>query len=284
MLLMAAINLLFLGIDIYLAHSISGTIVPNEWIPIYFGPVGFVIVIIAGLISLKKKAPATIIIIIISILSIGVGLLGWVYHMMRGLALAGPVGEQVSIPLLVWAPPIVAPLTFSLVGVLAIAAVLPEDPVDSGILRLSTKCRIHFPFSKSRFYFFLAGLGILATLLSSVLDHARSGFENYWLLVPAIAGIFASVVAITFGVIRRPSRGDIATYFLSMMALCVVGAIGLFLHIDYDLTAGGEFVQERFIRGAPFLAPLLFADMGGLGLLALLKPDPAPNPEPNPSR
>jgi hypothetical protein len=33
MLLMAATNEIFLGIDIYLAHSISGTIVPNEWIP-----------------------------------------------------------------------------------------------------------------------------------------------------------------------------------------------------------------------------------------------------------
>ncbi len=40
MLLMAAVNEIFLGIDIYLAHSISGTIVPNEWIPIIFGAVG----------------------------------------------------------------------------------------------------------------------------------------------------------------------------------------------------------------------------------------------------
>ena len=39
MLLMAAINQIFLGIDIYLAHKISGTIVPREWIPIIFGPI-----------------------------------------------------------------------------------------------------------------------------------------------------------------------------------------------------------------------------------------------------
>ena len=45
MLLMAAVNLLFLGIDTYLAHSISGTIRPNEWIPIIFGPVAAVLLL-----------------------------------------------------------------------------------------------------------------------------------------------------------------------------------------------------------------------------------------------
>jgi len=31
-------------------------------------------------------------------------------------------------------------------------------------------------------------------------------------------------------------------------------------------------VGERFLRGAPFLAPMLFANMGTLGLIALLDP------------
>ena len=52
MLLMAAINEIFLGIDIYLAHSISGTIVPNEWIPIIFGPIAGVLLLLAGLIAI----------------------------------------------------------------------------------------------------------------------------------------------------------------------------------------------------------------------------------------
>ena len=40
-----------------------------------------------------------------------------------------------------------------------------------------------------------------------------------------------------------------------------------------DLTASGAFLVERFIRGAPFLAPLLFANMGSLGLFVLLGPE-----------
>jgi len=58
-----------------------------------------------------------------------------------------------------------------------------------------------------------------------------------------------------------------------MMLLIVVGVLGAGLHILDNLTARGQFVMERFIRGAPFLAPLLFANMGALGLIALLDPE-----------
>jgi hypothetical protein len=58
-----------------------------------------------------------------------------------------------------------------------------------------------------------------------------------------------------------------------MLLLIALGATGMTLHVLENLTSGGVVVAERFIRGAPFLAPMLFADMGALGLLALLDPD-----------
>ena len=51
-----------------------------------------------------------------------------------------------------------------------------------------------------------------------------------------------------------------------------VGVVGAVLHVDDNLTTDNLFVTERFIRGAPVLAPLLFANMGTLGLIALLDP------------
>ena len=54
MLLMAAINLLFLSFDIYLAHNLNGTIRPREWIPIIFGAVAGVLLLLAGLIALRR--------------------------------------------------------------------------------------------------------------------------------------------------------------------------------------------------------------------------------------
>ncbi len=70
----------------------------------------------------------------------------------------------------------------------------------------------------------------------------------------------------------RPTRGDIAMYVVAMLLLILVGLVGLVLHVQTDLTSRGVFVVERFIRGAPVLAPMLFANMGTLGLIAILDP------------
>ena len=55
MLLMAAFNLIMLGVDTYLAHSISGTIRPGEWIPIIFGVSAGVLLLVAGLIAIRRR-------------------------------------------------------------------------------------------------------------------------------------------------------------------------------------------------------------------------------------
>jgi len=73
--------------------------------------------------------------------------------------------------------------------------------------------------------------------------------------------------------IPKPKRGDILIYFLVMILLIVVGVLGTGLLILDNLTADGQFVLERFIQRAPFLAPLLFANMGSLGLITLLDPE-----------
>jgi len=272
MLLMAAINEIFLAIDIYLAHSISGTIRPNEWIPIIFGPIAGGLLLLAGLVALKQRPLATLIAIVVFVCSIGVGLLGAYFHLVRAILPSGPPGQRVTIDLLVWAPPILGPLTFALVGMLGISAAWIEDPPDSGVLVLLAGRRLRLPYSKTRAYLFWIGLGILATVISSVLDHARTHFENPWLWLPTAAGVFGTVVAVILGAIERPRRADLVIYTLTMLLLIVVGVVGSVLHIGDNLTSRGDFVVERFIRGAPFLAPLLFSNMGMLGLIALLDP------------
>jgi hypothetical protein len=273
MLLMAAINEIFLGIDIYLAHSISGTITPREWIPIIFGPIAGLLLLLAGLIALRQRPLATVIANVVFVASIVVGLLGAYFHFVRAILPAAPAGQQVTVPLLVWAPPILGPLTFALVGWLGMSAVWIEEPPDSGRLRLLGGRHIHLPYSKTRAFFFIVGLGTLATVISSVLDHARTGFVNPWLWVPTAAGVFGTVAAVTLAALDHPSRADLIIYTAAMMLLIAVGVTGAVLHVLDNLTAGGVVVVERFIRGAPFLAPLLFANMGTLGLITLLNPE-----------
>jgi hypothetical protein len=272
MLMMAAVNEIFLGIDIYLAHKISGTIVPNEWIPIIFGPTAGVLLLIAGVIALKRRMLATIFANLIFLASIGVGLLGGYFHWVRAILPSGPAGSQVSLNLLVWAPPVIGPLVFSLVGLIGLSAAWAEEPPDSGRLVFWGQRKIRLPYSKTRAYFFMVSMGTLATLISSVLDHARTSFTNPWLWLPIGVGVFGVIVSAFIAMLERIRRGDLVVYLLAMLALILVGVTGMVLHIQENLTSQGLIVQERFVRGAPFLAPMLFADMGALGLIALLDP------------
>jgi hypothetical protein len=272
MLIMAAINEMFLGIDIYLAHSISGTIIPKEWIPIIFGPVAAMLLLFAGVVALRHRPQATLLATVVFFASIAVGLLGAYFHLHRAFLPSAPPGERLTIDLLVWAPPILGPLTFCMVGMLGLSAAWVEDPPDSGVLRLLGGARLHMPYSKTRAYLMLIGLGILATLISSVLDHARTGFHNPWLWFPTAAGTFATVVAVSLAWVKEMRRSDLLIFSLSMLLLMVVGTTGLALHIATNLIAQGTIVGERFLHGAPVLAPLLYANMGMLGLIALLDP------------
>ncbi len=271
-LVMMAVNLFFLSVDIYLAHSISGTIVPNEWIPIIFGLLGAILLVAAGLIALRNRPLATVIATLTLLVSIAVGLLGAYFHWLRGTLPTGPVGERVTLDLLVWAPPIFGPLMYSFVGIFGLSAAWIEEPPDSGILLLLGGQRLQLPYSKTRAYFFIIGMAALATVLSSALDHARLNFADPWLWVPTLIGAFGAVAAVVVGALNRPKRADLIIYIIAMLLLIAVGVIGAVLHIFGNLTSQGTVVIERFIRGAPFLAPLLFANVGTLGLIVLLDP------------
>jgi hypothetical protein len=147
-----------------------------------------------------------------------------------------------------------------------------EVPPDSGILSLFGGRRLRMPFSKTSAFFFMVGLGTLATVISSVLDHARTNFENPWLWLPTGIGIFSTVVALVLGAITTPRRSDLVIYVVAMLLLVLVGVTGVILHILHNLAQENAIVVERFLRGAPFLAPMLFSDMGALGLVILLDP------------
>lgn len=272
MMLMAAVNLLFLAFDIFLAHNLNGTIRFREWIPIVFGTAAGILLLFTGLIAIRWRRTAAILATIVLVASIIVGILGAYFHIVRATLPTAPLANRVSIYLLVWAPPVVGPLIFSLVGLWGVSAAWIEDPPDSGTLRLWGERRVRLPLSKTRAFLLMVSLGTLATLISSVLDHGRAQYENPWLWIPIAAGVFATVVAAGLGAINHPNKGDILIYFASMVLLILVGLIGFWLHIDFDLTAQSEIVIERFLRGAPFLAPLLFANMGLVGLISILDP------------
>jgi hypothetical protein len=271
MLLMIAVNEALLGVDTYISHLTSGTIVPREWIPILFGPAAGVLLLAAGLLAVRRRMLANLLATVVFAASIVVGLLGAYYHIVRAILPNAVPGQQVSLGLLVWAPPILGPLTFALIGVFGLSAAWQEDPPGSGRLVLPGGLRLQMPFSKTRAYFFLVSLGMLITVFSAVLDHARSGMLNPWVWAPPVIGVFATAVSFAMGLFDKLQRADLITYIAAMLLMLLAGAVGFGLHIQANLVAGSAIVTERFLRGAPFMAPLLFANMGALGLLVLLE-------------
>jgi hypothetical protein len=272
-LLMAAVNEFLLAVEIWLAHSISGTIRPDEWIPIVFGPIAGAILAVAGLTSRRNRSLAVGLAVPVYLASIGIGLLGAYFHLYRAVLPWAPAGERVSLGLLVWGPPVIAPLTFALVGMFGLSALWVEDPPDSGVLLLPRGLRLRLPFSKTRAYFFWVSLAMLATLISSVLDHARTDFSNAWLWVPTTAGVAGTVVPLLMGFLEKPARNEVLACVACMTLIILVGTVGIVLHARANLVVEGAMVGERFIRGAPLLAPLLFADIATFGLLVLLDSD-----------
>lgn len=272
MLLLAALNEILIGLDVYLAHNIDGNVRGFEWIPVLFGPLAGVLLLIAGLIALRRRMLANLTGTLIFLASIAVGVVGSYFHLNRGLQLNAPLGDQITATLLVYAPPLLSPLTMILVAVLGISAAWQEEPVESGVLVLPGGRKLAMPYPKSRAYFYMVAMFILATVVSSVLDHARTNFENPWLWLPTFVGIFAMVVTAAMGMAPRITRGDLYTYMAAMLLMMLTGVIGAVLHVNFNLSGQGIFLPERFLRGAPFMAPLLFANMGLLGLLVLLKP------------
>jgi len=270
-LLLVASNEAFLGLDTYLSHRISGTLVLNEWIPVLFGPVACVLLLAAGVLARRHRSVAAATASIVLAASVAVGLLGTYYHVWYALKPGAPPGHKFTIPGLIWAPPVLGPLSFALVGWLGVSAVWHETPADSGRLRFLGRWTVQLPYSKSKAYYYIVSIGAMIATVSSVIDHARHDFSDPWMWFAAAAGFFATLVALGMALVKRPGRGDLITYTASMGLLLIVGPLGLYFHAVANLTLDGGFVLERFIRGAPMMAPLLFTNIGLMGLLILFR-------------
>ena len=252
-LLFIVLNELLLGVETTLAHISNGTLRPYEWVPILGSPVmglGLIAAFVGRRRGWRGAVPLALAMLSCSIV---VGVLGTYLHLSQSLRPFAPSGQRVTLALVIWGLPSLAPPSFALVGLLGFVS----------LTRLEEA-------KKSHLYYLLSSVGVAIATVSSVFDHIRTGFTNPWLWVPTIAGTFGLIAAFTVGVIRRRGRADLTTFAVAMAAQLIVGPLGSLLHLTHDLGVGGTVVVERLLRNAPVLAPLVFANMGLMGLLALL--------------
>lgn len=273
MLILVAVNMIGIGLETYLAHLISGHIKPAESIPIYFGPSAGLAML--GVIFLRtrmkeRKTLATLVILGISALSVVVGVLGTSFHWERALAPSNIPGADLRWDWIIYAPPVVAPLAFAGIGLMGILSALEEPK--PGQFSLPGVLTFQTPMSKTRQLFWLVALGLAAATLSAFLDHGRTDFENNFVWIPTFAGIFGTSITLIMAMYERHTTADYFIFFWVMLLMVWVGVMGMGLHINADLPEGpqGGINTERLIRGAPVMAPMLFANMGLLGIISMV--------------
>ncbi len=279
LLIMVALMEIGLGVETALAHLISGSIKIEESTPVIFGPVAGVLILVALVMRWRtdNNRAATLLVLAVAAASIAVGVIGSALHWAR---VTPPT--DVSLAALRWdwiifAPPIAGPMAFTGVGILAIIALTEDTRPETGKLTLPGFFTFQTPLSQTRQFFWLIAFGLYAATLSSLLDHGRTDFEQFWTWIPVGVGLFGAVSTTLMALYEKHREADYLIFFWVMILQIGLGILGLALHVNADLPEGADgIVIERFIRGAPVMAPMLFALMGAFGLITMVDAEVEP--------
>jgi hypothetical protein len=139
-----------------------------------------------------------------------------------------------------------------------------RDPALHGIDHLLRNVR-HGRFERAMSG--LTGIGALVTGVEIWLEHDRASFSNRMMWLPVVVTPAMTVAGIA-GVFSRRA----AKTFLPVVSLVVVANSlqGEYLHLRgiSQRPGGWKLARYNLEMGPPTFAPLLFAMVGGMGLLA----------------
>jgi len=242
------INLAFLALDIYLAHTVNQFRVPAEYLPLYFSLVSPAVMILAivlrwrfGLANAWRDLGH-----LVGWLAIAIGLAGTVLH------LDSRFFYERTIKSLVYAAPFAAPLAYTGLGLLLVMnrMVMPRGA------------------EWSRWVVLMALGGFVGNFVFSLTDHAQNAFYHWteWIPVASSGVAVGFLMAIFLTPVTRPFLWLCAGILLIQ---ALVGVLGFALHTSANLHGTAPTLHENFIFGAPPLAPLLFPNLVLLCLIGL---------------
>jgi hypothetical protein len=242
------VNLAFLSVDIYLAHSVNQFREPAEYVPLYFSLAAPVVLLVGLLVGeWGGYRPAWRDLgYLVGWSAIGIGLVGVVLH------LDSRFFYDRTIKSLVYAAPFAAPLAYTGLGLLLvmnrmIASESPEWP---------------------RWVLLLTLGGFLGNFIFSLTDHAQNGFFHWTEWIPVISSAFA------VGFLAAPFFTLVGRQYLllcggAMLVQGAVGLLGFVFHVAANLHGPSPRGWDNFVFGAPALAPLLFPNLVLLAGIAL---------------
>lgn len=258
--LFVTVNLAFLALDIYIAHSLNQFRHAAEYIPFYYSigaPVALAVVIVLRWVG-HVQAPWKDVGYLVGWLAVLIGLGGVLYH------LDSRFFVDRTLKSLTYAAPFAAPLAYSGLGFLL-------------LVNRMVSCRTA---EWGHWVIFLALGGFFGNFVLTLTDHASNAFFMQTEWIPVISSALAIgflVVPLMLAVTRR----FLDACLVVMLMQALVGILGFWLHLEANLTGPGTSLFDRLVNGAPPLAPLLFPNLVGLafiGLWALIPHVPEASP------
>ncbi|HEY2411367.1 MAG TPA: hypothetical protein VGI40_03955 [Pirellulaceae bacterium] len=242
------VNISFLALDIYLAHSVNVFRVPAEYVPLYFS-IAAPFVLLIGLIADFIRPRGSVwrdLGFLVGWLAIAIGLAGVIFH------LDSRFFYERTLKSLVYAAPFAAPLAYTGLGLL----LLMNRMVDAGSR--------DWPL----WVLLLALGGFFGNFLFSLTDHAQNAFYHWTEWIPVVSSAFA------VGFLCVPFLTPITQRYLwvtsgLLLLQAAVGVLGFVLHMSANLHGPAPWLWENIIFGAPPLAPLLFPNLVLLAFIGI---------------
>lgn len=242
------VNLAFLSLDIYLAHSVNHFRHEAEYVPLYFSLVSPV-VLLAALILGEWKGFTGVerdLGYLVGWTAVGIGLVGVILH------LDSRFFDERTLKSLVYAAPFAAPLAY----------------VGLGLLLLMNRMVDARSEEWPRWVLLLALGGFLGNFVFSLTDHAQNGFYRTTEWLPVASSAFA------VGFLAAPFFTPVTRRYLWLCAAvlgvqALVGLLGFYLHAAANLRGPSGSTFDNFIFGAPAMAPLLFPNLVLLSFIGL---------------
>ncbi len=254
-----------------------------------------VALLVAGVLGAVNRRAARTILPIVSLVSIGDGLVGFIFHI-RGIH-RKPGGWRIPVFNVIMGPPIFAPLLFAISGYLGVIASLlrrEDDPmtgmhdlalpgpflakaqptpvwlsfVPGGISRRGLTLNVEI--REGRFQRHVAAAAAISSLFSGVealYSHYKNNFRYRAQWTPIVISPVLTVAGIA--TIWSPRIARTLLPVASLLAL-LDGGVGFWYHARGVLRRPGGTTLPLYniMYGPPIFAPLLFAASGFLGLLA----------------
>jgi hypothetical protein len=242
------VNLGFLSLDIYLAHSVNRFLHDAEYIPLWFSMAAPPLLLVGLLLGERWGWTAVWrdVGYLVGWCAIAIGLVGVILH------LDSRFFHERTIKSLVYAAPFAAPLAYTGLGLLLV------------MNRMVDRQSEEWP----RWVLLLGLGGVVGNFIFSLTDHAQNGFfhKTEWIPVGSSALAVGFLVTIY---ITPVTRRFLALCAIVLAIQVAVGLLGFALHTRANLHGPSPDTFDNFVFGAPALAPMLFPNLALLCGLAL---------------